>query len=255
MKRALLALGLVLGACSQAPEEPEAQPMTIEVEGELGAPTLTSVDGDPTEETILAIEGTGRVLAAESPILYTVSSYSDERQKLAGGDTPILSTAAEAPIDATGLAEGSRVLSVNPQEGGAEILILDILHTSARGEARETGGPFTVTSDENGVPTLSGTSEPARLSTQIVIRGEGPQVQPEDELYVQYSVYRASDGQLVDSTWGEGPILLSLNETFEGLRTGAAESPVGSRLLVQVPAGEAQGTDDLVIILDILALG
>lgn len=256
MRRALAALAIVLAACSQTPEEPELTPLTIEVDGSLGEPVLSTVHGDLPEETeqIVDIEGRGTDITADSTILYTVTSFDDDRRMLADGEVPILTTADQAPVDVVGMSEGSRVLTVNPQEGGAEILVVDILHTVIRGEARQTTGNFAVLV-EDGIPSLDGTGEVDALSTQIVIRGEGPQVTVEDELYVQYSLYRAEDGELLDSTWDQGPILLPLADAYEGLRTGAAELPVGSRLLIAIPAGQAQGTDDVVVILDILALG
>lgn len=255
MRRALLALALTLGACSQAPPEPE--PLTVEARGPLGSPILEDVDGDPPQELELWVEseGTGRVLTGESQALYTAVSYDDRGRLLAGADRPVVTGAVQAPVDLSGYTEGSRIISVDPQGEGAEILIIDILHTIVQGEQREIEGPFTVTADGSGVPALAGTAEIRRLSSQSVIRGEGPQISVDDDVYVQYSLYRAADGTLVESTWGTGPILLSLSDTFEGLWTGAAEAPVGSRLLIQVPAGQAQGTDDVVIILDILALG
>lgn len=256
MKRSLLALMIVLAACSQETEEPEPVPLTIEVAGDPGEPAVSIVDGDLPEEStqIVDIDGNGRELAADSPVLYTVSSFDDDRQLLASSETPILTVAGEMPIEAVGLNEGSRILVVNPQEGGAEILVYDILHTVVRGETRETSD-FSITTAEDGIPSLEGTGEVDSLSTQIIIRGTGPQVDLEDELYVQYSLYGAEDGEVLDSTWEQGPILLQLEETFEGLRTGVAELPVGSRLLITIPAGQAQGTEDLVVIIDILALG
>lgn len=255
MRRALLALALLLAACSQPPAEPE--PLTVEVAGPLGAPTLMDVDGDPpTERQIrVEIEGTGEELTADAMALYTAMSYDDRGRTLAGSEAPVLTAATEAALDVTGHTEGSRLVSINPQTTGAEILVVDILHTRARGEQREVSGPFTVGVDGSGVPTLDGTGEISRLSSQAVIRGDGPQVSTGDDIYVHYSLYTARDGELLDSTWQSGPILLSLSGAFEGLRTGAAESTVGSRLLIQVPAGQAQGTDDVVIILDILARG
>lgn len=248
---------IVLAACSQETEEPEPVPLTIEVAGDPGEPAVSLVDGDLPEEPtqIVDADGNGRELAADSPVLYTVSSFDDDRQLLAGSESPILTAAGEMPIEAVGLNEGSRILVVNPQEGGAEILVYDILHTVVRGETRETSGDFAITTDEDGIPSLEGTGEVDSLSTQIIIRGTGPQIALEDELYVQYSVYGAEDGEVLDSTWEQGPILLQLEETFEGLRTGVAELPVGSRLLITIPAGQAQGTEDLVVIIDILALG
>lgn len=255
MKPYLLALVLVLSACQSQPEEPAPVPLTVEVDGDLGSPRLSTVGGDlPDGQTTLTdVEGLGRELTAESPILYTVSSFNDDGELLAGGETPILASVGDAPIEAVGMSEGSRVLTINPQEGGAEIIVVDILHTSVQGQARELSGPLTVTVGDDGTPLVTGTVEISRLSTQVVVRGDGPQVGEDDDVYVQYSVYR--DGELVDSTWGQGPILLDLNDTFEGVRTSVTESFIGSRLLIQVPAAQAQGTADLVVLIDLLAIG
>jgi len=254
VRRALLASLLFVAACSAPPAEQASEPLTIEATGRPGEPTLTAVEGDLSEPAvIIASEGTGPALTDDAPLLYAVSSFDDDRRLLATGEHPILTTTGEAPIDVVGVREGARVLAVNPQEGGAEILVYDILPTTITGEARPVNGSFTVRVDDNNIPVLEGTGEVDSLSTKIIIRGEGRQVASGDELYVQYSLYRAADGEKIDSTWDTGPILLDLSETFDGLRTGIAELPIVSRLLIEVPAGQAQGTDDLIVIIDILA--
>lgn len=256
MKRVLATLLIALGACSQGPgEEPTDDiPFSVETGGELGSPTITTVSGElPSEQTRLVEEGNGKAITADSTILYTATSFDDDGQVLAGGDL-ILGPAEESPLETIGEREGSRIIEVNPQEGGVEIIVLDLLYTTAHGEDREITGEPTIQVNEAGVPELSGPGTVNSLRTTIAIRGTGPQIAAEDEVYVQYSLYDASTGDLLDSTWEQGPILLDLEGTMEGIRTGVTETPVGSRLLIKIPAGQAQGTRDLIAIVDTLAI-
>lgn len=250
---------ITLGACSQAPEEAdtgEETPYSVSFFGELGNPHFRSFEGDipDNREESIDVEGEGREVVPDATILYTAASFTDRGQVLVEPTGPVLGKAEDAPIDVVGITEGSRVLQINPQETGAEIVVIDIHHTTAQGEEREIAGTASITVGDDGAPTL-GSSEPVeQLSTSIAIRGAGAQVAADDHIYLQYSLYEAETGELIDTTWPASPILLELEGTMEGLQTGIAEAPVGSRLLIQIPAHQAQGTDDLIAIVDILAV-
>ncbi|MEZ7898221.1 MAG: hypothetical protein QMB98_05345 [Flaviflexus sp.] len=259
MRRSVLALSLALalGACSQAPtdEETTEADLHVEVAGDLGSPTLKSISGTYADEVLVLEEGNGPVINHDVPILYVVASFDDDRNLLAGGEEVTLGLPDTSFIDLEGVTEGSRLAQVIPQEGGAEIVVVDVLYSSAQGQSREMSGEPTIAVGEDGVPTLVGSGPVKRLSTSVSIRGDGEQVTAEDSVYVQYSLYSADDGALIDTTWGKGPIRLNVSGTMEGLRTGISESTVGSRLLIKIPAAQAQGTQDLYAIVDILAIG
>lgn len=257
--RALLLIGaLALAGCSEPPA-PEVH--SVRVAGELGKPVVVETANPAPAEASdeVAITGEGRRLVDGSYVLYTVSSFDETGAPLLEDNGQIRSGVIdaefpyrEAVIDAT---EGSRLVLTRPQDNGVETIIIDLLHTQAFGTSEGQPENIPVTTGDDGGPILESGVAVESLSSHVLIRGEGAQIASGDAVYVQYQVYRAEDGQQIDSTWSEGPKLIDLTGIFPGLATAVTDARIGSRLLVLVPAAEARGTADLVVIIDLLAIG
>ena len=118
------------------------------------------------------------------------------------------------------------------------------------------GLPAVSESDDGGVEiTLPDSDPPSSLEVWTVIRGDGPQVSPDQRVVLQYTAVTWSGGEIYDSTWADGQVPRSvlLDETFAGLRDGLTDQTVGSRTAIIVPPALGTGSQTLVFAVDILA--
>ncbi|MFD1718031.1 FKBP-type peptidyl-prolyl cis-trans isomerase [Georgenia deserti] len=272
---ALLALVALVACTPDEGEEPPPEP-AVDVSGEFGSVPVVSFDAplpleDSSVETL--IEGDGRELAANEPVLLSLTAYDgDTGELMEGREVGVARTFTLTPEDVgedlfpvlTGSREGSRLLLQQPVEDNGEehmlVLVVDVRYTQARGEEVEPPDREnlpTVSLDEEGSPSIDvpDADPPNELTVQPLIRGDGPQVQPGQEVTLQYSGVQWESGEPYDSTWegGKVPQTVVLDETFEGLRTGLVDQPVGSQVLLVIPPAQAHGTDTLVLVVDILA--
>lgn len=139
---------------------------------------------------------------------------------------------------------------------------------TGRDHASPAGLPE-VTVDAEGVPTvgpLTGEA-PETVTTGYLIEGDGPVVQPDDTVVIDYTGLRWADGEVVDATHGQGaPAAVRLDQVNPGWQEALVGKKTGSRLVVSVPAEKAYGaagegaggekpvpTDDLLFVIDLLA--
>lgn len=267
---ALLAV-LLLAACTQ---EPPVEEEPISVSGGLGrAPTVSFETPLPLAEAEQheLITGEGRALEAGDPVLLAISAFDGQTGELlpdrgAGEARTLLLTPEEVGEDIypilVGATEGTRLLLTEPvsTEDGDRmlVLVLDVLHTVAQGEELEQpeGLPTVSESDDGGVEiALPDSDPPTSLEVWTVIRGDGPQVSPDQRVVMQYTAVTWSGGEIYDSTWADGQVPRSvlLEETFAGLRDGLTDQTVGSRTAIVVPPALGTGSQTLVFAVDILA--
>ncbi len=254
-----------------------AQPVVLAVEGPLDAITVAGRPGSTpivTADEAVALSsakmriehrGSGREIQPDTPVLLSVSAYdgtTGANLNEDGNPNLILSTANETELGplltriVTGQTEGSRLLVARPlDDGSTEIDVVDILYTIANGEeVADADGPLQVAFDELGpkVTTLE-EEAPSGLIVQVLNKGEGPQVQEGDKVFLQYLAGQWSTGQLVSSTWATGtPTMLDLAEAMPGISEAVIDQRVGSRLAVSIPAEMAKGEDNLFAVIDIL---
>lgn len=271
--RAVVAcLVVALAGCAGAGEAPEEEP-TISVSGAFGRPPVVSFAAplELTEaDSEVLVEGDGRALEADRPALLAVSAYDGDTGELlpdrgAGEARTLLLTREEVDDEVypllVGTTEGSRLLVTQPVSGEDGdhmlVLVIDVLHTVARGEEVEQREDLpTVTADDDGVTiTLPDTDPPTGLEVETVIRGSGRQVAPGEEVTLQYVAVTWPGGEIYDSTWADGqvPRTVQIEETFSGLRDGIVDQPIGSRVLIVVPPALGTGDQTLVLAVDILA--
>ncbi|MGO1591146.1 MAG: FKBP-type peptidyl-prolyl cis-trans isomerase [Ancrocorticia sp.] len=257
-----------LAACSQE------EPIDAAVNGNLGAPVTISVTGeDVPEETTkeVAIAGEGRELGEDDSVLMRATSFDSRTGSIIESyDTGKIRLTTvnddglgELATQLVGEREGTRLVVISPGlasgQNAAEIVVVDILPTSASGEETPLPDPT-----PKGMPTLDNPreTEPAiskgggeipELATVTLLRGSGQQVEAADTVIMQY-VSADSEGKNAQSTWEDGaPVAANLHDVMEGLQIGLTDQYVGSRVVVLVPSSQAQGDGDVAFIVDILA--
>lgn len=250
-------MGVSWGA-HQSRDESAKREFSVTIRGPLGSADVVSTSGPiPRVQVIKHEAGSGEPVKPGQRILYVSSSFDDRGRLLAGGDLSTATLDSTLPYSnaLTGLPEGSRLWVVNPQGTGAEIIVIDLLHSSPQGTdvAEETGEESSLPlSESNGTLLMT---EPygsvGSLSTIVLARGDGAQVFSDDSLFVNYWVFNAESGDLIDA----GDIVyLDLSQTLEGLAVGVDGLRIGSRVALLIPAAEAQGDHDMIVVLDLLAL-
>lgn len=137
------------------------------------------------------------------------------------------------------------------------------------GEQSTDGGDGLPTAPDNGAAepevSIPEGDPPEELEKVNLVEGEGPEVEDEQELVVQYTGVRWEDGKVFDSTWSKGgaPFTFPLGQgqVIEGWDEGLKGEKVGSRVLLVIPEDQAYGKDaadngqpagTLVFVIDIL---
>lgn len=247
----------------------------IIVNGDFGAPVIVSMPDIFQEPTVLEshtlIEGDGTEIAQGGAVLLRTSSFDSRTGEIIseyGEGTLHLILADEEGLGdfaslVIGQKQGTRLLIARPDEidgkPASEIIVMDILYLSARGESKDSseyanGVIPSVTVSDQGVPQIQAQGQRIdKMSAVTLIEGSGGQVDTEQTIAIQYMV---TDGQgtVIDNTWETGaPTLVNLNELMEGLQEGLENQKVGSRVLVVIPSALAKGEGDRIAVVDILA--
>lgn len=297
---ALSATGvLVLAGCSagedDAPQAGENNPALdpVTVEGAFGEEPTVEFDTpfeleESASETLSIGEGEEIEAGDTVTIDYAIASGTDGTElETSFGNTTLSLPLVEgqttpALVDAiVGETVGSRVLVAVAPEPGAEenpqnpaaaqtivfvIDVVDVVPERADGEPVEVpeGTPVVETDDEGDVTgvDVTGVTPPEELVVTPVLQGDGPEVQPGDTVTIHYTGVLASDGTQFDSSWErDAPTTFPLGSLIEGWQEGLAGVPVGSRVVLQVPADLAYGDQDregipagsdLVFVIDVL---
>lgn len=271
---ALLAILVValLGGCRQDPP-PEDPADGVEVAGEVGRRPMVSLAA-PLQITEVVtrelITGEGDVLAEGDAVMLTYIAFdaiTGEVVEDSYGAPPriLLLTADEAGTlyeELLGRTEGTRLLRLEPGTMTVPdpvVIVYDILPTEAVGtplEAPTTLPQVAIAEDGTPTITLPGTSPPNSLTIAQLVRGEGPQVQAGESVTVRYVQMAWSTGAILESTWGAGsvPVTIPLVDRIPGLQDGLVDAAVGSRVLLVVPPAQADGTDTMVFVVDVLAV-
>jgi peptidylprolyl isomerase len=265
------------GPTTSAPVEVGSDGPFPEVTGAFGeAPELSFPDAEPSDGLQVEVLEAGDGAKAETGDLIAVnylgqrwgteeafdSSYErSEPSVYVLGSTPLITGFTTG---LTGLTTGSRaVMTIPPSLGYGDagnpdievsgtdtlVFVVDVVGTWAPDESGQAdatptaeaadvvpvvegalGGPATIT-----VP--SGAAEPTQSTTTVLATGTGAPVAP-GTLVVQYAAtqWDGSEGQ---STWENGlPATVSVGSggPFDGL----LGVPIGSRVLVEIPAAQDQ---------------
>ena len=266
---ALGSVGLIAGCQAEEVVTPPAP--VVEVAGAFGQrPTVTLPEGLVVDQTTTAvlIEGSGAPLTEGSSVLldyYAVDAVTGEVVADTFGTLPEVRTLTAADVGQplfdllNGKTEGSRVERVElgtPQRPNPHVIVVDVVPSQATGTAiAPAEGAPTVVLGPDGAPTITipALDPPNKVSTSVLIKGDGPQVGAGQSVIVQLTAVRWADGAVVDSTWGVAPRAMAVADGYPGLRAGLIEASVGSQILIVIPPVEGNQVDTLVYVVDILA--
>jgi hypothetical protein len=261
--------------------DPGAASDAIEVSGEVGqAPTVSfaaPLEITDLESTVVS-EGTGDAIAAGDLISYAVSAYdvSTGQPVDAAGYEPgqILpqQIVAESVLgQVLGCAPvGTRVAATFPasESSAAAVYVIDLLGITPNAAWGEEQAPVaglpTVELDADGAPTITipDADAPTEVQLETLKKGDGETVAAGDQVLVQYTGVKWSDGSVFDSSWENGaPVSFATDQVVDGFRQALEGQTVGSQVVVVVPPafgyGAAEGNElqneTLVFVVDILA--
>ena len=232
----------------------------------------------------IIVEGDGDLVAEGDTIIwrhmYVDASTGETLQSWwqggpAGGVQVTADGIGQAAFDVfTAMAVGSRFVMAGWQQSsdGQAYSLLQVGDVDrvvsplrAEGEPAEPSGTFpTVTLAENGAPALDAPPEgeaPAATVREELILGTGDTTRAGDYLTMQYSGWKWSDGEQFDSSWDRGaPFSFAQGESqvIQGWEENLLDLPVGSQVMLVVPAAEAYGDqgdlagETLIFVVDIL---
>ena len=240
---------------------------SVELNGDASLSAPSSVLTDVVQT------GQGRAVSAGTPVILQVSQFSGLNGSNTTGNEAgyklwqgLLGPEVGDYINAavSGQREGARVVLREPaqEEDGSrttKITVVDLLPTTATGETKQPAeGAPTVTEGPDGSITVSsaGLPAPTRVSTEILIKGTGPQIGSQDRLIARTTMVSWATGQpLEKSTFGhqEPPKQLDMSNALVGVSQNLVDITVGSRVVLSLPAEQAQGKEPVVVVIDVLA--
>ena len=251
----------------------------LTVTGRLGSTPALSLKGvlaPPAPDQVITdvlVQGTGRVVNEGDGVLLSVSRFSGTDGANTTGspagrrlffgrlDAGVVGEAIDAAI--VQAAEGSRIVLRSSVESGGgrvtEVTIVDVLPTLAAGAAQTpaAGTPSVALAEDGTVSVgLTGLAAPTRSTAAVVIRGEGSQVSATDTIVARYTIVSWSGGTVRTTNygWTAAPGTIDMTDTLAGLAQGLVDVPVGSRVVLSLPADQARGDEPVAVVVDVLAI-
>ena len=202
------------------------------------------------------------------------STFGNAPQAITASKNSLTEVLANAIV---GQPVGTRVLvagdQTQAQPAAWVLFVFDIvgaetLPTSATGTEQAPKAGFPDVTVENGVPKIAKpVGDPfTTLSTEVLIKGNGPAVASGQTVTMQYTGIIWATGTQFDSSWGGDPVDFPIGsgQVIPGFDEGLIGQIVGSRVVLVIPpekgygtTGNSQagisGTDTLVFVVDILA--
>ncbi|WOF22091.1 FKBP-type peptidyl-prolyl cis-trans isomerase [Microbacterium betulae] len=242
---------------------------SVTVDGEVGEPSTATFDAPlevPELQSLQISEGEGDPIESGDYINYAMTAYdaaSGEELGQLGYDEGELLPSSVAPESLgpyIGCASiGSRFVlgfpattdSTTGAELTAQVYVFDVLSenpTAAWGEPQEpVEGLPTVELAEDGAPTVTipdGATAPETTELETLKLGDGTTVESGDNVLVQYTGVKLSDGTVFDSSWDAGtPAQFSTAGVVEGFQKALEGQTVGSQVLAVIPPAEGYGVE------------
>lgn len=259
-----------------APSGAEVEAITVE--GTVGESVTVDFTA-PLEVTELqravAVEGDGAAIADGDYVTYELTVVDGSTGETAQEATQATgSVLVGAGIDQFfGCAtEGSRIVTTLPAadaSGVPYVYVIDVLEVLPADEwcaVTEPGADFpTVEFSGEGVPTVTvpQADPPAGVQLEVLETGDGEIVESGDNVTVNYTGVKWSDGSVFDSSWDRGePATFATTGVVAGFQRALEGQTVGSTVLVSMaPAcgyGEAGSSahelagETLVFVVDII---
>lgn len=232
----------------------EVQVRYLAVNGSTGEQILSTFDADETVTLDLSNE-----------LLFP--AFLEELPGRTVGETLLMAIPA---ADAFG-ANGNQQLGVGPQDTLVFYIEVVDAHpplTKAEGKAvtpKDEDLPK-VEADGESAATITipeGVDAPNELVSQVLIKGEGPEVKAGQTIKVHYTGVKWSDGEGFDDSYQRGEpaeFPIGVGSVIKGWDEGLVGQTVGSRVLLVVPAEQGYAADPthelaeetLVFVVDIL---
>ena len=254
--------------------------------GEKPVLTFPSTPPPPALQRQILVQGTGP--AVQSGDLLIANYYgaiwgsatpfdnSYDKKKAASFSIGTGNVVKGWDVGLVGVPTGSRVmLTLSPSDGyglagnpdagisGTDTLVfvIDVLHTlgpNQFGQADAVVQPAPanapiVTGAPGTTPSLTipaGLAEPTEPKTDVIALGTGAPV-AYGTIYLQYAVYDWTGAEQGDSWSQGGPQEVELTESLTQLQ-GLVGVPVGSRVLLQLPADAESGAPASAFVIDVL---
>lgn len=273
----IIVLGLVMGFAASAAQYrmgAVSAPMTVHVGGSFGAPVGVTVEGRADFEADDGLvpefsrvdeDGQGRVVDAGTQVLARATSFYLREDGLTAetGSQYLTGVAGEDSLGdyaahVVGKHEGSRIVLVQPETRRAgTVTVIDLLYTvlpGQHGATEPSNGLPGVAIGADGFPTITaGGGAVGGYQENQLITGGGQQVKAGDTVVVNYLLV-SGEGKVLENTWtSKAPVVMTVDDVFDGLQSGLKDTRVGSRLVLAVPAAQAQGEADVAIVMDVLA--
>ncbi len=129
--------------------------------------------------------------------------------------------------------------------GDTLVFVVDILRTMRTEPSGTTVTPTAANlpevSGELNAPviTIPNSAAPTSLVSQTLIKGDGPAVEANDIMVVDYAEYIWDSGTLVRQTYGYSPLRGTLSTTLPGWQEALVGQTIGSRVLLVIPPDKA----------------
>ncbi|OLT39455.1 hypothetical protein BJF86_08555 [Serinicoccus sp. CNJ-927] len=203
-----------------------------------------TVNGTSGEELVSTFEGDESVTLD----LTDESLFPAFREQLPGsvvGDELLMAIPATEAFGEAGNAQ----LGVGPTDTMLFYMVVEDTGeplTEAQGEEVEPqeGLPAVTMGDTGPEIDVEGVEAPDQLVAQQLILGEGAEVVAGQTIRVHYTGVKLSDGEQFDSSWERGEpseFPIGVGSVIAGWDEGLVGQPIGSRVLLVVPAAEAYG--------------
>jgi peptidylprolyl isomerase len=238
---------------------------SVTVSGEVGqSPTVeftTPLEVQSAERTV-SVEGDGDPITDGDYVSYALAVYDGSTGEpvqevgFDGADVPpIPITVGSGPDTFFGCAtEGSRIVMTLPANDSAasQVYVIDVLGITPADEwcaVTEPGDAFpTVEFSAEGVPaiTIPDGEPPTEVQLEVLEEGDGDEVQPGDEVTVNYTGVKWSDGSEFDSSWTRGePATFTTTGVVAGFKNALEGQTVGSKVAVAIPPACGYGEGEI----------
>ncbi|GGK75445.1 FKBP-type peptidyl-prolyl cis-trans isomerase [Ornithinimicrobium pekingense] len=224
-------------------EEGDGDEVEADHEVQVRYVALNGADGEPFASTFETDETV--TIDLNNELLFP--AFLEQLPGRSVGETLLMTIPAEAGFG----SNGNPQLEVGPQD--TLVFYMEIVDSSAplteaTGEAvePEEGLPEVEADGENAatITIPEDAEEPSELVTQLLIEGEGAEVQAGQTIKVHYTGVKFSDGEVFDESYQRGEptqFPIGVGNVIQGWDEGLVGQKVGSRVLLVIPAEQAYG--------------
>lgn len=204
------------------------------------------------------VDRDGQPIDTDGPHSQVIVQAGTESSLPAAVTEPIVGTKVGSRVQVLGRADdllGDAARQVGLSEDDGVVWVFDVLgathvdpHAAARGEQAEPEeGMPEVEADGQEAATITipeGQDPPEELRDQVLIQGDGPEIEEGQALVVQYTGVTWADGTKFDSSWDRdsaSAFQIGTGSVVPGWDQGLVGKHVGDRVLLVIPPDMAYG--------------